>query len=509
MSIWKDVGSILLAGVCAGSFLWSYESSAEPRKYDNRLICKASSKKPQTKKQDRRTANTSQPPRQSPQQQTKPQQPRKPVSQKPQNSLSELISNVQKSKVFNQAEKGMLTDWLKLMSQTKQGQWILQNIPHNMEFDIIHGQDNVGGSYGGTKVLLNEKYFRNMAQAQTPAEYQEALWRATTTVSHELTHACQHNLSMYKKSNLSSINLSIVIKLSELHAILSELEVQDQLLDLPSFGALRSAKPELYSTFLRNVSVRKRQEGLSPEMAARFARTEAVKVLWRNRPSEHLKIGNDLFFMTDRGTEMWNASYNGLAFRNVVRRGKDYWRQTGASVDAILRQASSVMGVDISPEFFKQEKSFQYDRGRLVGYMDGIRNQEIDYLSIGLLGINYEDNRLRMVLFDTSRIHDGHFKDYWYGTSHVRATYTVKNKQLVGLYKEYDYAGNQVAEIPCQNNAPNGIGWVIQNGQRVPKRFKNGVCYDMNEQQHVFVKKDANYWYQRYLNFQKNRTYGQ
>ena len=78
-------------------------------------------------------------------------------------------------------------------------------------------------------------------------------------------------------------------------------------------------------------------------------------------------------------------------------------------------------------------------------------------------------------------VQNGSFEDYWDGTQRVRATYTIEDKQAVGVYREYDYSGNQVAEIPFSRGRANGIGWFWEQGKKVPKRFSNGVCYDINE----------------------------
>ena len=56
-----------------------------------------------------------------------------------------------------------------------------------------------------------------------------------------------------------------------------------------------------------------------------------------------------------------------------------------------------------------------------------------------------------------------------------RATYTYKNGKMNGVYREYDQQGNQILEVPVENNSANGNGWVMENGKRVLKSFKNGT----------------------------------
>ena len=157
------------------------------------------------------------------------------------------------------------------------------------------------------------------------------------------------------------------------------------------------------------------------------------------------------------------------------------------------------MEVDISPVFFKNEKAFRYDRGRLVGYLDGVRNQEIDYLTVGQIGKRYENNYLQRIDLEITHPQDGQITDFWYGTKRVRATYTVRNKQFEGIYKEYDYDGNQIAEIPFKRGQANGIGWVMQNGEKWQKRFCRDFCYDLDEPSRRTEVKGEDYYRQKYL----------
>ena len=502
----------LFAILCTICILLPQQSSAGPQKHDNRLICKASSKKPQTKKQDRRATNTPQPSRRQPQQPTKPQQPQrpktppKPVTRSPQKAVSELLDHVAHSEKYNRSEKQALTESIQLLSQTPCGKWLLQNLPENIHFGFVRGLDHVAGQQRGGSIRINEDYFSDYAQAKTSIEKQDVLYSVVSVMAHEMTHACQDNLSMFPKNNVSTIDYTILSKMEELHAAVVSAEVRDQLLDLPAFRELRVRKPELLQNLFRKVIDKKRQNGSSFESATRFARTEITKSWWQNTPSTPIRVGNDLIFASDSINEGWNRSYNLYVFDNVIHHGEKYWTDHGHSIDGILRRDASLMGVDISPEFFKQQRSFQYDRGRLIGYMDGIRNLEVDYLSGSSVQKFYQDGRLWMTTFPKPQTKDGQYKECWYGTSHVRATYTVHDKQIVGLYREYDYAGNQVAEIPFQKGAPNGMGWVIQNGQKIPKRFANGICYDVNERVHTW-NKGEDYWRQRYLNFQSTGRY--
>ena len=477
MPVWKRVRRALLVGVCVSSFLWPYESEAARRKDKDRSVSRV------TRRENKRTPPVS--------------QERRPVERMPQETLSEMLSNVRSSNEINKTNKESLTEALNLLSQTERGKWILSRLPKGINFEINSSLSPASGMYfdGARKLWLNQNMFDYISNAKTPVERQRWLLNLVSTLSHELTHGCQHNLSMCQRDGLSASDYTIMNKLIEVHAILEARSVRNQVLDLPSFRKVKEGRPK---DFLIRIAERKQKEGFSLKAAERFARTEFIKAFWRNKPTQPIKIGSDLFFLP--GTEVWNNSYNNVSFVNILGDRPQYYKERGNSIENQLRRTAAIMEVDISSDFFKDEKAFRYDHGRLVGYLDGIRNQEIDYLTIGQIGKRYENNYLRRIDLTITHPQDGQITDYWYGTKRVRATYTVRNKQLEGVYKEYDYNGNQVAEIPFEKGKANGIGWVMQNGEKTAKRFCRDFCYDLNE-----PSSRTNYYRQRYLEKQSQQ----
>lgn len=392
-------------------------------------------------------------------------------------AFAEMISNVRRSKELNSAEKEIFEEGINLFARTERGKWLICHAPRNMKFKKILQEVSASGVFvTDLSISMNERHFNAVLSSQKPDQRQKALYNMVTTLAHEMTHACQHNFSIYEMRGASTIDEMILFKLSELQAVLEAREVGDQLLDLPAFKDFKEKQPRYYSgSLLRRIAQRKKIAGLSSADVRRFARTEYIKVYWRNNLNRS-KSDNDVF--SDYKTVGWNNLYNSKFFGV---KEKPY-RAEGASIDGVLRRVASFMQVDIEPEFFKREKAFQYEHGRLIGYLNGIKDHEMDYLTVGRIKKTYQNNRLRLVaLMNSKDVQNGSFEEYWDGTQRVRATYTIENKQAVGMYREYDYSGNQVAEIPFKDGRANGMGWFFERGKRVPKRFSYGVCYDINE----------------------------
>ena len=392
-------------------------------------------------------------------------------------AVAEMISNVRRSEELNSAEKEILAEGINLFSRTERGKWLLCHAPRNMKFKKLPQEVSASGVFvTDLSISMNERHFNAVSSSQKPDQRQKALYNMIGTLAHEMTHACQHMFSICKMQGASTIDEMILFKLSELQAVLEAREVGDQLLDLSAFRDFKEKQPRYYSgSLLRRIAERKRRAGLSSADVRRSARTEFIKVYWRNN-FDRSKSNKDVF--SDYKTIGWNSLYNSKFFGIE----KKPYRAEGDSIDGVLRKAASFMQVDIEPGFFKRERAFQYEHGRLVGYLNGQKDHEMDYLTVGSVKKTWHNNRLRLVALMNSRgIQSGSFKDYWDGTQRVRATYAIENRQAVGIYKEYDYSGNQVAEIPFKDGRANGMGWFFERGKRVPKRFSYGVCYDINE----------------------------
>jgi len=392
-------------------------------------------------------------------------------------AFAEMISNVRRTEELNSTEKGVFEEGIHLLARTERGKWLICHAPQNMKFKKLPKYASPSGLFDtGLCISMNERHFDAVSSSQTPASRQRALYNMVTTFAHEMTHACQHNFAVFEIQGASTPDETVIFKLAELQAVLEAREVGDQLLELPAFRDFRKKEPRRYSeSLLRKITERKKRDAVPSATVRRWVRTEFIKTYWRNNSNPS---GPDKVVFSDYKISGWNAIYDDEYF---FRMGKNIYKENGVSIDDILRNAASFMQVDIEPEFFKREKAFRYEHGRLIGYANGIKSHEIDFLTVGRIRKTYKDGLLRLVFLNVERPQTGSFKDYWHGTRRIRAAYTTEDKQAVGVYREYDYTGNQVAEIPFKDGRANGTGWFFERGQRVPKRFSNGGCYNINE----------------------------
>ena len=303
MPEWNRVWKILLVGVCASSFLWPYNSEAAPRRDKNRSVSKASRRREK------------QPP---------VPQKKEPVERTFSQVLSELLSGVRSSAELNGIHKEFLAEALNLLGRTARGRWVLSRLPEGIKFEVNSSLSPASGMYfdGTRKLWLNQNMFDYISNAKNPVEHQRWVLNLISTLSHELTHGCQHNLSMCQRDGLSATDYTILNKLIEIHAILEARTVRNQVLDLPSFRKVKERRPK---DFLIRLAERKQKEGSSMKAAERFARTEFIKAFWRNKPMLPIKIGSDLFFLP--GTEVWNNSYNNVSFVNILGGRPQYYRE--------------------------------------------------------------------------------------------------------------------------------------------------------------------------------------
>ena len=47
-----------------------------------------------------------------------------------------------------------------------------------------------------------------------------------------------------------------------------------------------------------------------------------------------------------------------------------------------------------------------------------------------------------------------------------------------GIYREHDRNGQQILEIPVENDEAHGEGWSLENGKRIVKKFRYGYWYN-------------------------------
>ena len=341
-------------------------------------------------------------------------------------------------------DKAMFIKLLDILSSVPRGRWVIENAPSDLKFRILTRQ-GYSGFWSGETVFIK----RDNNQQD-----------AALTLAHEMTHAIQHHkgVSGIPLRNLQEV--LVVSRLAELHALMEQARVDHQF--------SRKEKGSRYDWAIE-LAEEKKKQGLSPEAAARFARTEMVKYFWQNHASISIPI-NGKEIRTSRRIDHWNRSYNRDYFR------KDFIDTNASSknFDRILRSYIQIMEVDIKPEFFlsPETSSFRLQKNKLTTYLNGIRRQELHMLDEGKLEKEYKNGELLYI-----RLHpqndspkDGD-KTFSFAGGH--ASYSVRNGEINGIYREYDARGKQVLEVPMEEGHSEGDGWQLkENGERKVIHFR-------------------------------------
>ena len=282
-------------------------------------------------------------------------------------------------------------------------------------------------------------------------------------------------------------------KLFELHSALHEEVSRYQMANLPKYRPM-AQQGEIEFTplhrFYGELFEAYKATGMTEERAHRSARTKFVETCWRNNPNTPIQIGDRTIRPTTSNAnvsiESWNISYNFLGFRRTANPDVPYreaMRDRG--IEHQLNHFIRVMDVDLSPSFFRNPKTTAFNMPssrRLVGYLDGIRNRELDAIATGVFSKGYENGTLSYINIDTNRnrVSTGtrNYTEYYEGTQIRKSTYTYINGKMNGIYREYDQQGQQILEIPVENDKAHGEGWSLENGRRVIKKFRQGYWYN-------------------------------
>ena len=432
-------------------------------------------------------------------------------SENPKRTLNALLTSVQASKELSDEHKQLLRSCLMNLSKTPTGRYIFSNIPYNITLHIIHNPEGQGalGTYnhGHRKACFSDYLLRRTPNADSKVKKQEDILRFTTVIAHELIHATQGHLQLGICPGASCEDYATLRKFREVHALLEEQCAETELLNLPDFSEVRKKREQAgeLNVFLRRAQKLQIKAGMSPAKARRFARTEFVRSFWSNTPNTPVRVGEEILYPSFVGPSQptsipWSISYNSKSFGYARRLGEDYYTQTkGTDIRRELNDTLKTIGLDLTVDFVMQKKSFDFERGRLIGYLDGVKQLEIDALGKnGRVLKRFEQGKICYFMFET-RDKDGFHKDYFYDTRTPRATYTIKNSQLSGIYREYNSQGQQIFEIPIKDGKGNGQGWILENGRKVPKVFSNGV---ISERTTLIMSPYVNsneYWQQRYM----------
>ena len=433
-------------------------------------------------------------------------------SENPKKTLDAILTSIQTSKELSDEHKQLLRSCFMNLSQTPTGRYIFSNIPYNITLHIIPNPEGQGalGTYnhGHRKACFSDYLLRQASNADSKVKKQEYLLRFTTVIAHELTHATQGHLQLGTCPGASYEDQATLRKFREVHALLEEQCAETELLNLPDFSEVRKKREQTgeLNVFLRRAQELQIKAGMSPAQARRFARTEFVRSFWSNTPNTPVRVGEEVLYPSFVGPSQvtsipWSISYNGKSFGYARRLGVDYYKKTkGTDIRRELNDTLKTIGLDLTADFVMQKKSFDFERGRLIGYLDGVKQLEVDALGKnGQVLKRFEQGKICYFIFET-RDKDGFHKDYFYGKrTPRRATYTIKKGKLSGIYREYNSQGQQIFEIPIKDGQGNGQGWILENGRRVPKVFSNGVISERTKLITSPYVNSNKYWQQRYM----------
>ena len=396
-------------------------------------------------------------------------------SQNPQKTLHALIEKLQKNDKISSEYKQVIIASLTELSKTPTGRYIFSNIPDDINFIVAYGA--TPGSYGRKNLRLTPSLFDHILAEDSISEKECIHFHLTDLIAHELIHASQSHLGICSLPNISLEDHVTLRKFREMHALLEDECAKNELLESPFFKNYRNdleKTGKLDTFFILKVQNEQIKIGISPEKARRFARTEFVRSYWTNTPDTPVRVGNKNLTV-DRNNEIasWNSSYNDF-YSSVVNR-EDYKKNNKTDVRPELKEALDIIGLDLTPEFIVRNKSFSLEKGRLIGYTNGIKNQEIDALGKGRVVKKLIRNKLHILKIEIPNNENKSYKEYFHDTKTLKATYTIGTDGNPGVYREYDRPGQQIIEAPInKKGVPEGNGWVLENDETVKKEFRDG-----------------------------------
>ena len=390
-------------------------------------------------------------------------------------------------------DKRVLLEVFDDIIQTPMGRYTFEKAHPNLNFRVKEMSSAASYAPGSQCVSISKRDFEEIRKVKTPAERAKWMIRLSGTLIHETTHSIQHINNMNNRDNMSFEEKITILKLFELHTALHEEVSRYQMAELPKYRTMaQQGKIEFtpLHRFYGELFDAYKATGMTEERAHRSARTKFVETCWRNNPNTPVQIGDRTIRPTTSNAnvsiESWNISYNFLGFRRTANPDIPYreaMRDRG--IERQLNRFIRVMDVDLSPSFFRNPKTTAFNMPssrRLVGYLDGISNRELDAIATGVFSKGYENGTLSYINIDTNRnrVSTGtrNYTEYYGGTRIKKSTYTYINGKMNGIYREYDRQGRQILEIPVENDKAHGEGWSLENGRRVIKKFRQGYWYN-------------------------------
>ncbi len=395
--------------------------------------------------------------------------------------------------VISARDKAIFLEAFDDIAQTPMGRYTFEKAHPNLNFRVKEMSSAASYAPGSQCVSISKMDFEEMRKAKTPAERAKWMIRLSGTLIHETTHSIQYINNMNNRDNMSFEEKITIYKLYELHSALHEEVARYQMANLPKYRPMaQQGKIEFtpLHRFYGELFDAYKATGMTEESAHRSARTKFVETCWRNNPNTPIQIGDRTIRSTtsnaSESIDSWNISYNFYGFSRTVRRdipSHEAMRDRG--IERQIRRFTHIMEIDTPPAFFRDSKTSAFNMPssrRLIGYVDGIRNRELDILTTGFISKGYENGTLSYINIETNRkqVSTGtqNYTEYYEGTRIKKSTYTYRDGKMNGVYREYDRQGRQILEIPVENDKAHGEGWSWENGRRVIKKFRQGYWYN-------------------------------
>ena len=391
--------------------------------------------------------------------------------------------------VFPAKDKRVFLEVFDDMAKTQMGRYIFEKAHPDLNFRIKQMGHATNGSYGNGSRCLNlaSGIFEQIRNAKTPDEkLSNQLWLAHV-IAHEATHSIQHVNNMNDKSNMSFEETIVINKVFELNSILNQTVVRYQVANLLKYRAsAESGKLQIVPMhrFYKDLFDAYKTTGLTDDRAHRAARTKFVETFWQNNGAIHIFIGDRKIIPCEEVIDNWQSSYSSVGFcRLVGNKTPQPMRNRG--IESKLRRFTIAMNIDTLPAFFRNPETtpFKMETSkRMITYFNGAKMHEFDALAAGVINKGYKNGKLWFILIDTTHpeiaSENRSFTDYHEGTRTPKATYSYKNGKMNGIYREYDQQGRQIMEVPVRDNQIDGDGWIIENGKKVNKTFRNEYVYN-------------------------------
>ena len=464
--------AFLLTVVCLSSLLYPYAAEGNPRSHRMEARRRAVQKIAQIPREVRTLEENLSP-----------------------NQVNEKIAMIRRRIVNNsemdQRHKQILLEVFDDVAQTSMGRWIFEKAHPDLNFTVKKLGAGYSGIYGSRSktITLSEKIFERIMTAKDSCDrIDKKLWLAHA-IAHESTHSVQGTNRMNYPQGISFPEQITMNKVFELHSLLNENIVRFQVGNLPKYrddvqsGRVRMVPMHKFYYELRTAKL---EEGVSEAAADRFARTKFVETFWSNNGKTPVSVGSKKVMPPDGVMINWNTTYNLVPFRGrcLEKNAQVHYSMQNRGIEQDLKRFTDAMKIDTKPSFFVNPETTSFkmpSTQRLIGYMDGLKKTEMDALAIGYIIKVYKDEKLWKVVIDSRNVkaasvpsHTETFEE----TGTVRASYSCSGGKMNGVYREFNKQGEQILEMSVKDNFVEGDAWVIENGQRVQKRFSGGFVYE-------------------------------